>query len=206
MTPKIKAKLDIIAQAALSRLPTLYFSFERADSHIQAGTPGDFVECGVYAGAQCAAFALACQLHSDDRKIHLFDSFEGIPEAGPKDDARLSGQSVSSIENTKGFMNKWGVDPSRLVYHPGWFTYTLEIAHIPEIAILRLDADLYDSTRICLEKLYQYVVPSGTVIIDDYHLGGCKQAVHDFEREHDFEFTLNEIKGGHGPVWLTKSA
>ena len=204
MTPEIKAKLDVIAQAALCYLPTLYFSYEQADSHIQLGTKGDFVECGTYAGAQCAAMALACQWHNDDRKIHLFDSFEGIPDAGPEDDSRLSGQSVSSLENTKGFMEKWSIDPSRLVYHPGWFTYTLGIAHIPEIAILRLDADLYESTRICLEKLYQYVVPGGTVIIDDYLLDGCKKAVHDFEREHNYNFILNEIEGGHGPVWFTK--
>lgn len=49
------------------------------------------------------------------------------------------------------------------------------------IAILRLDGDWYASTQICLEHLYDLVVPSGFVIVDDYGTyDGCRKAVDEF--------------------------
>ncbi|OHB57731.1 MAG: hypothetical protein A2173_03795 [Planctomycetes bacterium RBG_13_44_8b] len=210
MTREEQAKLDIIAQAALSTLPTLYFSFDAAETIINEGIEGDMVECGVYAGAQCAAMALAVQKHQDKRKIHLFDSFEGIPQAGPNDDPCLSGESVSSIENTQHFMKLWGIDPERLVYHKGWFKDTIAFCGIDKIAILRLDGDLYESTKICLRGLYPALVKKGFCIIDDYALSGCKKAVSKYfcdlvitKKGKLPEFI--PIKGGHGPVWFRKS-
>ena len=46
------------------------------------------------------------------------------------------------------------------------------------IAILRLDGDWYASTKICLDHLYERVVPGGFVIVDDYGTyEGCQKAV-----------------------------
>lgn len=64
----------------------------------------------------------------------------------------------------------------------GWFNETLPQT-LPEepIAILRLDADWYDSTIICLEHLYPKVAKGGLVLIDDYNLwDGCSKAIHDY--------------------------
>lgn len=204
MTPDEQAKLDIISQAALSTRPTLYFSFEAAERCILEGIPGDFVECGVYAGAQCAAMALACQKHKDNRKIHLFDSFAGIPQAGPHDDPRLSGESVSSIENTQHFMALWGIEPERLVYHAGWFADTVPSANIDEIAVLRLDGDLYESTLTCLLGLFPKLVTNGYCIIDDYALGGCRKAVQEYFGQYHVP-DIHPIEGGNGPVYFRKS-
>jgi O-methyltransferase len=47
--------------------------------------------------------------------------------------------------------------------------------------VLRLDGDFYDSTKICLETLYDQVVWGGIVIIDDYGVfPGCRRAVDEF--------------------------
>lgn len=49
------------------------------------------------------------------------------------------------------------------------------------ISLLRLDTDTYDTTTFELERLYDYVVPGGVVIVDDYgYTIGCKKAVDDF--------------------------
>ena len=64
----------------------------------------------------------------------------------------------------------------------GWFEKTLPGVRIDNgIALLRLDADWYESTIACLENLYDQVVPGGIVIVDDYYTwDGCARAVHDF--------------------------
>ena len=204
MTPETRTRLDVIGQAARSTLPTLYFSYEAAETVILEGHKGDFVECGVFAGAQCAAMALACQAYGDNRKIHLFDSFEGIPDAGPQDDARLSGQSVSSLENTQKFMALWGIENKRLVYHKGWFKDTLPKTSIPRIAILRLDADLYASTKICLDCLYPSLVEGGYLIIDDYALDGCRMAVHEYFVAHRIDIKFSYIEKSNGPAYCRK--
>src|SRR5262245_6270798 len=50
----------------------------------------------------------------------------------------------------------------------GWFDKTLPRIRIEGgIALLRLDADWYESTMTCLEALYSHVVPGGLVIVDN---------------------------------------
>ena len=64
----------------------------------------------------------------------------------------------------------------------GWFHETLTTFTLPEpIALLRLDADWYDSTMVCLENLFDRVAPGGLVVLDDYFAwDGCSRALHDF--------------------------
>ena len=48
------------------------------------------------------------------------------------------------------------------------------------LAILRLDGDTYESTMDVLLAAYGLVSVGGFVIIDDFHLNGCRRAVFDF--------------------------
>ena len=62
----------------------------------------------------------------------------------------------------------------------------------------RLDGDLYDSTKVCLENLYDQVVPGGYVIIDDYGCWqGCKIATDEFiaVMDADIELKIIDDKG-----------
>lgn len=91
---------------------------------------------------------------------------------------------------------KIGYDKNYLCYHKGWFQETLPTVakEINEIAILRLDADLYASTKICLDYLYEKVVPGGFIIIDDYGAyEGCKKAVDDFLKAQRINVFLNHV-------------
>jgi O-methyltransferase len=74
-----------------------------------------------------------------------------------------------------------GVPSSQIEIHKGFFEQTLPRFQPPPIAVLRLDADWYSSTAICLEHLWDAVMPGGIVLLDDYyHWEGCSRAVHDF--------------------------
>ncbi len=68
--------------------------------------------------------------------------------------------------------------------HKDWFQNIVPAAvssgEISQIAILRLDGDLYESTRVCLEWLYPLVASRGFAIIDDDGLKGCRLAVDEF--------------------------
>ena len=50
-----------------------------------------------------------------------------------------------------------------------------------KIALLRLDTDFYESTKIELEILYPLLVERGILIIDDYgDFPGCRKAVDEY--------------------------
>jgi O-methyltransferase len=181
---------------------------------------GDFVECGVFAGVQVGAMALAAAHHPAlaDRKFHLFDSFTGIPEAGPNDTeqpgigpvsggaGRLvsTGVSACSRHLVEQNLRSWGIRPARMVFHEGWFQYTVpEWPKGKKIALLRLDGDLYASTLVCFEYLYPELSDGGVCIVDDCNLAGCLRAVSDYFGGDPPE--RSAIPGGDGCEWWVKA-
>ena len=76
-----------------------------------------------------------------------------------------------------------------LFYH---ILYYYNKDKIEKIAILRLDGDWYESTKVALENLYDLVVSGGYIVIDDYYFwDGCKKAVNDFVSEKDLKININ---------------
>lgn len=157
---------------------------------------GAFVECGVWRGGSAAV--LATFGTQQGRETHLFDSFEGLPEPKPIDGKRAikrvggkyggrlesTGELVAEESFVKGLLFKrLGLAENRIHIHKGWFQDTLPTAKtsIQDIAILRLDGDWYDSTKVCLDELYDQVVAGGAIVVDDYgHYEGCQRAIDEF--------------------------
>lgn len=151
--------------------------------------PGCVVECGVWRGGMSAGLA---ELLGPSREYFLFDSFEGLPPAAeidgpaakewqrPENSQKNFNNVKAPIEAAESAMKKSGMPRYHIV--KGWFRDTLP-SFVPSerIALLRLDADLYDSTMTCLEKLYPLLADDAIVIIDDYYdWEGCARAVNDF--------------------------
>lgn len=203
---------DFIARAnqgALANRHTMWNTYEIAWWAADNKVPGDFVECGVYAGMQVAVMWKALQDLRQRRRIHLFDSFQGVPPAGEKDGndwqrPEKVGAACSSRQNTENWLKKLGVDFSDLVWHPGWFADTVPGADPSEIALLRIDGDIYESVKVCLDHLYARVSLGGYVIIDDYALQGGRRAVDDFLAEHGLQPEIIKVPNGGGPVWWRK--
>ena len=221
MDAYLEERLALFGQRALSTSATVKNSYLLAEKCITENVAGDFVECGVFCGTQVAAMALANQVHKAGRKIHLFDSFQGIPQAGPNDgddikacigegEGKLitTGVSASTVDAVKGHMAGWQIDPCSLVYHPGWFQDTLptDVMQLGDrgIALLRLDGDLYESTKVCLTYLHPLVPCGGYVIVDDYGLSGCQKAVFDYFLSMRQQPEINIIKDSNGGVWYRK--
>lgn len=146
---------------------------------------GCFVECGVWRGGCVAVMAYIAHNAGSDRRIHLFDSFEGLPEPTEEDgdEANLYvGKCVASYDDVIHLLfSVLKLKKENIVIHKGWFQDTIPKAKMGRIAILRLDGDWYESTKVCLDNLYDAVVSGGFVIIDDYNAWeGCKKAVDEF--------------------------
>lgn len=161
-------------------------------------TKGAFVECGVWKGGCIAAMAFIAQKAGSDRKIWLFDSFEGLPEP-TADDGKVAkdyaqnraggkletiNKCVGPLEDVKEvFFNILKINQNNVVIKKGWFQDTLpkEKNYIGTISVLRLDGDWYESTKVCLDNLYNNVIIGGYIILDDYgHWEGAKKALDEF--------------------------
>lgn len=165
---------------------------------------GCIVECGVWRGGSIAAI---CEVLGTPRPYILFDSFQGLPTATEIDgSAALEWQSnrdgehyhencTASIDSAETAMKIAG--SVNFSIYPGWFEETLPNFNPPEpIALLRLDADWYESTMLCLESLFDKVRPRGIVIIDDYYVwDGCSRAVHDYLSRHSSPERIQSHRG-----------
>ncbi|HMS56127.1 MAG TPA: TylF/MycF/NovP-related O-methyltransferase [Fimbriimonadaceae bacterium] len=208
--------LEVEAREAIERIADhTMVSFEKLVPLYQqvafcekASIPGCYVECGVWKGG-CVGLMALCNLKygTERRHLHLFDSFEGIPEP----DARVDGKEavrfaqavgadatgqlkplpdqyggIGTVEVCRDLLNNLGYPASHVHIHKGWFqdTLPLDTPTLGHIALLRLDGDWYASTKVCLEHLYDHVVSGGFVIADDYGAyEGCKLAVDEFLRD-----------------------
>ena len=173
----------------------LQFTYDCTKRLLTDKVPGVFVECGVASGSQIGAMQNAMEVLKQDRKIYAFDSFEGIPYAGEHDaeqpgigvkdkskEGVLESSGISSHSEEAVLQNfkRWKLKTDNLIFVKGWFEHTVPGYKIGKIAMLRLDGDLYSSTKVCLEHLLSKVSKGGIVIIDDYGLSGCRKAVHEF--------------------------
>jgi len=163
-----------------------------------------FVECGVGIGGCLATMKFAS---GNNNKIIGLDSFEGMPNITKEDigdynktcpitnsckpGANLSG----GIDNVYITFNILNLNMNNVTLLKGFFHDTLQnqenINNIGKIAVLRLDSDWYESTKICLEKLYNNVIEGGVIIIDDYgHFVGAKTATDEFREQNNIKSPL----------------
>jgi len=176
--------------------------------------PGNFVECGVAAGGSSALMAWVISKYSDKpRKIFSFDTFEGMPEPTAFDqhegvEANATGWGTGTcaapIRSLMDIATQLGVE-NGVVPVKGFFQDTLPVkrSEIGPISMLHLDADWYESTKVILDNLFDQIVESGALQVDDYgHWEGCKRAVHEFEQARGLRFNLKQVD--YSGVWFQK--
>ena len=144
----------------------------------------------------------------EDRLVWVADSFEGLP---PPDDAHEADAGAQwhtfdqlrvSMEQVQDNFRRYGLLDDRVRFLKGWFSDTLPTAPIGQLAILRLDGDMYGSTIDALDALFDKVSVGGYVIIDDYGIpeDGCRRAIHDFRRDRGIGDPIVDIDG-FGAYW-----
>ena len=181
----------------LSHYPKLGALYDLSHKIEKSGINGSFIKCGVYYGGSAAIHAYAAKDNSQ-RHLWLFDSFEGLPEPGKKDVVTFEGEepekgryALSKDETKEVLFQRMGLDETRIHIVKGWFVDTLPVTETGSIALLHLDADLYESTKTCLEELYDNVVTNGCIMTDDYaQFKGCREAIHEFIKQRGLNVEL----------------
>jgi len=193
----------------------MYALYKAIEYIVNSKIPGDFVECGVLEGGSAMVIAhTLIKMGETNRKIYLYDTFEGMSKPSGKDRRISDGTSAISKwkkQQKKGH-NKWcfvslskvkknlfstRYPQKNLIFIKGKVEDTIP-EYIPsKIAILRLDTDWYESTKHELNYLYPLLIKHGVLIIDDYgHWAGCKKAVDEYFIENNISILLNRIDYG----------
>ena len=171
---------------------------------------GDVVECGVWRGGSSIAMAASLsERGGQKRKVWLFDSFSGVPKAS--DDApdydEVKGWTphryAASLETVQRNFIRFGLDEWS-IYVVGNFDDTMNQKNVnssplrmpASISLLRIDVDSYEGTKLVLDTMYERVSKGGFIVVDDFHLRGCRAAVHEFRDnltgERPLMFTPND--------------
>jgi O-methyltransferase len=184
-------------EASFRRLHAKYEDYTMLDERTYVGNlslasqvnlEGVVVECGTWRGGMIAGIA---DVLGGGRRYYLCDSFEGLPPVKEIDgvaarnwqaDTTSPGyhnNCTASEDDALAAMEKSAAIDYRII--KGWFEDTLSKLPPEPIAILRMDADWYESTKCILENLAGRVVAGGLILIDDYYTWeGCTVAVNEF--------------------------
>ena len=137
--------------------------------------PGDIVELGCYDGTTSILMQKTLDQLDSKKIIHVYDSFEGLPEKSEKDGDTVfypgscKTQKEDLIQNFKKHKTKLPI------IHEGWFSDTLPKGLPKKISFAHLDGDFYSSILESLIYVYPNLSKGAIVIIDDY----CDPKIHD---------------------------
>jgi O-methyltransferase len=137
---------------------------------------GDVAEIGVYRGGTAKLIAQMMPT----KIVHLFDTFEGMPEVDSKIDLHKKGDfSDTSLEAVKEYLS--GIN--NVQYYKGLFPETSKPVENKKFCFVHIDVDIYTSVIDCCNFFYPRMTPAGIMIFDDYGFFTCpgaKKAVEDF--------------------------
>ena len=139
---------------------------------------GEFAEIGVYKGG--TAKLMAKTIEATGKVIHLFDTFEGMPETDPDKDHHLKGDfDDTSLAQVKKSLDGCG----NVRFYPGYFPATAGPIKDLSFSLAHIDVDIYQSVRDCCDFFYPRMTRGGLMVFDDYGFESCpgaKAAVDEF--------------------------
>lgn len=184
---------------------------------------GDFVECGAWKGGQAMLMAYTLMKEGvTDRKIWLYDTYEGMTEPCKEDWNILKGKPAiktwkhkekddhnewcyAGLEEVRSNMNSTGYPEHNLLFVKGKVEETIRENMPTQIAILRLDTDWYASTLCELEFLFPLLADGGVLILDDYGTWeGARRATDEYLKKENAQILLSPLEHGRIGVKIKK--
>lgn len=150
---------------------------------------GDIAEVGVYKGGTAKLFS--CLMECFDKKLHLFDTFEGMPEVRKDLDTHDKGDfhdtSLAKVKENVG-------EYKNVLYYKGLFPKTATPIKDKTFCLVHIDVDIYQSVKDCCEFFYNRIEKNGVMIFDDYGFPSCpgaRKAVDEyFQNKPEYLFYL----------------
>jgi O-methyltransferase len=173
---EIRAGYDWVAQYQRDRYKAL-------TSHIHfmcwEKIPGDCAEFGTAYGTTAtfisAALSDASVGQAERRSLHLFDSFQGLPEiTNPLDIAGgwKTGAYKDKTANELNAMCREFLEQDQIRIYPGWYKDTMRsIPKETKYALVHVDCDTYESTIQLLDYLFEHdhFTDGCAVLFDDWN-------------------------------------
>lgn len=178
---------------------------------LKEGVAGDFMETGVWRGGACMMMRAVLKAYGvTDRRVIAADTFAGLPPptAGVEADQNSHLHSVPDfsvpLAEVRAAFERYQLLDQQVVFLEGLFRDTLPHAPVERLAVLRLDADMYESTMDGLEHLYGKLSPGGSLIVDDYFLFEAhRKAVDDYRAAHAIAEPIERIDD-FGGYWVRR--
>lgn len=163
--------------------------------------PGDLIETGVWRGGSSILMRGVLKARGiTDRTVYVADSFRGLPEpdlekfpADAGDRHHTRSELAISADTVRANFERYGLLDDLVVFLEGWFSDTLPSVRDVVWSVIRLDGDMYGSTMEALTNLYPRLSVGGFLLIDDYALPNCVQAIADFREREGISETINHV-------------
>lgn len=133
-------------------------------SVLHSDIPGDIAELGVYKGGTSLLMAQMAA----DRKIHLFDTFDGMPVSGEFDVHKVGEFADTGFRFIQEVFSNFNAE-----IHEGFFPETTAGLEDTRYAFVHVDADQYQVTKDALEYFYPRMSVGGVIVLDDYLWQNC---------------------------------
>ena len=138
-----------------------------------AKVPGEIAEVGVYKGGSAKLIAEA----KGERTLHLFDTFDGLPDSGDGDPLFQRGQFPSSVDKVKAYLATY----PNVHFYKGLFPDTAGPVKDKQFSFVHLDVDIYESTAAALAFFYPRMAKGALLVSHDYMWAeGVKRAFDEF--------------------------
>ena len=189
-------RLSMLAQQRGTPAPEALFIIEALVK--TASIEGDVCEFGVAQGATSAL--IANEIIDTPKRLHLFDSFEGLSRPGEKDVLKDDVLNLGSMAAYEGRMSHRenevlsrlkavGFPEARTVIHKGFIDAVLaKKINLPsKVSFAYVDFDFYDPLRDALNFLDGVTDAGAILVVDDYDFfsTGAKTAVDEFIESHN---------------------
>lgn len=152
--------------------------------------PGNVAECGV----NCGEFAYYINKYFTDKKLYLFDTFDGFASKDLETERSLGERAfLESLFNTGDVFKVASLDIvkkrmphlQQCEFHVGYFPASAEGID-DNFCFVNLDTDLYQPILAGLEFFFPQMVDGGIILVHDYFnpsLPGVRKAIEDFENK-----------------------
>jgi O-methyltransferase len=167
--------------------------------------PGDVAEFGCYEGT--TSVHLVRFLAATDKRLFLYDSFEGLPDKITKDESPAGmqfkkGELLASKKRLITNLKHTGMTMPHI--KKAWFS-ELAPKDVPEqISLAFLDGDYYDSILDPLRLIWPKLSVGSVVIVDDYAneaLPGAAKAVDEWLTRHPAKLSVRSSLAIIHPVF-----
>jgi hypothetical protein len=196
--PREGLPLTLLTKGQLDLIEDLLIGIEAR------GVAGDCIEAGVWrGGAVITIRATLDALGMTEKQLIAADSFEGIPPStrfrhDPVD--LWTDRWIASLDEVKANVAAAGMQDGRIEFLQGFFADTLPGLTGRRFSFIRLDSDSHDSVMDSLDCLYPLLNPGGVIVVDDWHLFGCRLAIDNYRKHHHITDPI-EVRAGNG-FWI----